>query len=227
MNERQSGRERAGGGQHGRRERPYGHLTTKRGAGERPADGHSVGAKRSHPPGTDLRRADAGGTRLRIRALHAMGHCAARIARAAGTREQVVQKLVRGSTATVSQDLREAIVSVYEAWWDKRPPETTHAEKAAAAAARRRAARGNWCAGAGLDDDLLDQPGYRPDCGWKPALGTGVAGSDDPVPGIKRSQVSCDHRNTAGHSRPRATDAGRRYGEQPDLHTNAGRARRA
>jgi hypothetical protein len=28
---------------------------------------------------------------------------------------------------------------------------------------------GNWCAGAALDDDLLDIPGYQPSWGWKPA----------------------------------------------------------
>ena len=34
---------------------------------------------------------------------------------------------------------------------------------------------GDWCAPAALDDDLLDIPGYRPEYGWKPATGTGVA----------------------------------------------------
>ena len=28
---------------------------------------------------------------------------------------------------------------------------------------------------AGLDDDELDTPGYRPASGWKPATGTGIA----------------------------------------------------
>src|SRR5437867_1563091 len=46
---------------------------------------------------------------------------------------------------------------------------------APATAARKRAIAGNWCAGAALDDDLLDIPGYRPRHGWKPATGTGVA----------------------------------------------------
>ena len=42
-------------------------------------------------------------------------------------------------------------------------------------AARRRAIAGNWCAGAGLDDDQLDTPGYKPASKWKPAAGTGTA----------------------------------------------------
>ncbi len=129
-------------------------------------------------PGRRRRRRawlDAGGTRLRLRALAVMGHGSARIARAAGASEQAVQKLARGDARTVSPQLADAITAIYDAWWDKRPPERTRAERAAASAARRRAAAGNWCAGAGLDDDLLDVPGYQPACGWLSARGTGVA----------------------------------------------------
>jgi len=123
------------------------------------------------------RRLDAGGTRLRLRALAVMGHGAARIAREAGVSDQAIQKLTRGDVKTVSPRLRDAITAIYDAWWDKRAPERTRAERAAATAARRRAIAGNWCAGAGLDDDELDIPGYRPAQGWKPARGTGIATS--------------------------------------------------
>ena len=120
-------------------------------------------------------RLDAGGTRLRLRALHVMGHGSAHIARALGTSEDTIQRLVRGDARTVSPSLRYAVVDLYDAWWDKRAPERTRAERAAAARARRRAAAGNWCAAAALDDDQLDIPGYRPRHGWKPATGTGIA----------------------------------------------------
>jgi hypothetical protein len=120
-------------------------------------------------------RLDAGGTRLRLRALAVMGHGSARIARAAGTSEQAIQRVTRGDAKTVSLRLRDAVVAVYDAWWDKRAPERTRAERAAASAARRRAIRGNWCAGAALDDDALDIPGYRPAHGWRPASGTSIA----------------------------------------------------
>jgi lambda repressor-like predicted transcriptional regulator len=120
-------------------------------------------------------RLDAGGTRLRPRALHVMGHGSARIARAAGAHPQTIRKLVRGDAATVSPHLRTAIIAVYEAWWDKRAPTRTRFERGAATAARKRAIAGNWCAAAALDDDLLDIPGYRPRAGWKPATGTGTA----------------------------------------------------
>jgi transcriptional regulator with XRE-family HTH domain len=120
-------------------------------------------------------RVDAGGSRLRLRALHVMGHGSGRIARALGVRQTTIAQLIRGDAATISPRLRDAITDLYDAWWDKRAPERTRAERAAALAARRRAIAGNWCAAAALDDNLLDTPGYRPRHGWKPATGTGVA----------------------------------------------------
>src|SRR6266702_5749273 len=119
-------------------------------------------------------------TRLRLRALHVMGHGSARIARALGVREETVQRLVRGDARTISPPLRDAVTGLYDAWWDKRAPERTRAERAAAARARCRASAGNWCAGAALDDDQLDIPGYRPRTGYRPATGTGVATDTSP-----------------------------------------------
>src|ERR1700678_4356583 len=103
-------------------------------------------------------RADAGGPRLRLRALHVMGHGSARIARALGVREMTIRRLVRGDAPTISVSLRDDAADLYDAWWDKRAPERNRAERGAATAARRRAIAGNWCAGAGLDDDVLDTP---------------------------------------------------------------------
>ena len=120
-------------------------------------------------------RVHAGGTRLRLRALHVMGHGSARIARALGARTTTIQELVAGTARTISRQLRDAVTDLYDAWWDKRAPERTRAERSAATLARRRAIAGNWCAAAALDDDQLDNPGYRPQYGWKPATGTGVA----------------------------------------------------
>jgi hypothetical protein len=120
-------------------------------------------------------RLDATGTRLRLRALHVMGHGSARIARAAGVHPVTIRKLVRGEARTVSAQLRTAIAGLYDAWWDKRAPGRTRFERAAATAARQRARAGDWCAAAALDDDWLDIPGYQPEYGWKPATGTGPA----------------------------------------------------
>ena len=127
------------------------------------------------PAGVRKVRVDAGGTRLRLRALHVMGHDCTRIARATRTSGQALQKITRGDIATVSPGVRDAVTAVYDAWWDKRAPARTRAERAAATAARRRAQAGNWCAAAALDDDQLDVPGYQPDQGWRPATGTGIA----------------------------------------------------
>ena len=120
-------------------------------------------------------RLDATGTWLRLRALHVMSHGSARIARAVGVHPVTIRKLVRGDARTVSQQLRDAIADLYDAWWDKRAPGRTRFERAAATAARKRAMTGDWCAPAALDDDQLDIPGYQPEYGWKPATGTGVA----------------------------------------------------
>ena len=120
-------------------------------------------------------RVDAGGTRLRLRALYVMGHGSARLARATGISERTIRALVNGEAATVSVKLRDTITTIYDRWWDKRAPERTAAERSAATLARRRAIRGNWCTAAALDDDELDIPGYKPRYGWRPATGTGVA----------------------------------------------------
>ena len=125
-------------------------------------------------------RVDAGGTRLRLRALQVMGHGSARVARAIGADEQAIQKITRGHTQTVSPYLRDAVIYIYDAWWDKRAPERTRHEKIAAATARRRAIHGDWCAPAALDDDELDTPGYQPQHGWLPAHGTGAAADITP-----------------------------------------------
>ena len=90
-------------------------------AGLAPATSKSINAVTS----ASLRRArvDAGGTRLRLRALHVMGHGSARIARALGIREMTVRAIVRGDAPTVSTSLRDQAADLYDAWWDKRAPE--------------------------------------------------------------------------------------------------------
>ena len=145
-------------------------------SGRRPATPYTTTAVRAVTSKTLPRaRLDAGGTRLRLRALHVMGHGSARIARALGVREMTIRALVRGDARTVSPALRDTVADLYDAWWDKRAPARTRFERGAATAARKRAIAGNWCAAAALDDDQLDIPGYRPRHGWKPAAGTGVA----------------------------------------------------
>jgi transcriptional regulator with XRE-family HTH domain len=181
-------------------------------AGLAPATVHDLATGRRAPTpattralakagGSPLRRArtDAGGTRLRLRALHVMGHGSARIARALGVREMTIRAITRGDAPTVSTRLRDDVTSLYDAWWDKRAPERDSAERGAATAARRKAIAGNWCAGAGLDDDQLDTPGYKPKANWKPAAGTGTAPDiHQPAPPRKNRNT---RRNQQGEQR--------------------------
>ena len=118
---------------------------------------------------------DAGGTTWRLRSLVAMGHDSTRIARAMNVRPESIRKLVRGDTTTVSPEFRDLAYQLWNAGWDKRPPETTRRERMAASTARRRAEHHSWPAAAGLDEDELDEPGYRPFCRYRPATGTGIA----------------------------------------------------
>ena len=124
----------------------------------------------------------ASGARLRTRALVAIGHSPARIARALGegTSVRAVQRILRGETTEIPPRQLDRIRDLYEEWWDLTPPQRTRGERVAASAARRRARAEQWCTGAGLDDDLLDEPGYNPRCAWRAAAGTGVA-TDNPL----------------------------------------------
>ena len=59
---------------------------------------------------------------------------------------------------------------------------------------------GTGVAGAALDDDWLDIPGYQPEYGWKPATGTGTAPDIHP-PALRQEQeryMADDQRLTWG-----------------------------
>jgi len=119
-------------------------------------------------------RRDASGSRRRLRALVALGHPGASLARYLGVPPATVWNLLRGTTVTISAELETAIRSMYEQIWDLRPPERTAAESRAAAAARTRAAQRGWPTPMALDDDRIDDPAYRPRSRWLPASGTGL-----------------------------------------------------
>jgi hypothetical protein len=120
-------------------------------------------------------RTDAGGTMWRLRSLIAMGHDSARIARALDVPAWLVRRVVCGQARTVTISFRAAVCQLWGAWWDKTPPARTPAQQAAAARALRQAKARGWPAATGLEEDLLDAPGYRPWCRYRPATGTGTA----------------------------------------------------
>src|SRR5690348_6482875 len=107
-------------------------------------------------------RIDANGTMWRLRSLVAMGHDCARIARALDVSPVLIQRLVRGQARTITAGFHAAACQLWDAWWDKTPPARTPAQRRAAAQALRQAKTGEWPAAAGLEEDLLDEPGYRP-----------------------------------------------------------------
>jgi hypothetical protein len=127
------------------------------------------------------RRVDATGTMWRMRSLVAMGHDGTRIARALAVSPQTIRKLLRGEERQVSAHLRDLACQLWNAWWDKRPPQRTRDERRAAASARHQAQRRGWCTPLGLDEDELDEPGYRPYSRYRPATGTGIAGEFRPA----------------------------------------------
>jgi hypothetical protein len=139
-------------------------------------------------PATTTARTDANGTMWRLRSLVAMGHDCARIARALHVHPGLVRRVVRGQARTVARGFRAACCQLWEAWWDKTPPDRTAAERRAAARALGLAESSDWPAAAGLDEDELDLPGYRPWCRYRPAAGTGIA-ADFPLPQRPRSQT--------------------------------------
>jgi hypothetical protein len=136
------------------------------------ADGRPVVGR----PVREIVWVDANGTMWRLRSLVAMGHGARRLADALGVGLGTVQTLLGGEAALICTELRDLAHDLWEAWWDKRPPETTRAERQLAAEARRRAERHKWCQPGALDEDALDEPGYRPYSIFRPAAGLGVAG---------------------------------------------------
>ena len=98
-----------------------------------------------------------------------------RIARAAGASVSVIRKTIQGRATEVTPQLHERVRGVWEAWWDKTPPQRTSREREIATKARSIARRRNWCTPLGLDEESIDCIGYQPEHGWLPATGTGAA----------------------------------------------------
>jgi plasmid maintenance system antidote protein VapI len=128
-----------------------------------------------------------GGTMWRLRALVAMGHTCSRMAAVIGVPPATLRRIVRGEALTITPQMHQAVIALFDTWWDKTPPLHTRQEKLAAGNARKRAAINDWPPPAGLDEDDLERPGYQPQCGWRYARGTGVA---DAYPFAERRAAS-------------------------------------
>jgi hypothetical protein len=121
------------------------------------------------------------GIMWRLRSLVAMGHSCTRMAAATGIPPATLRRIVRGEAVSITPELRQTVIALFDAWWDKTPPQPNRQDKLAARTALKRAELNNWPCPAGLDEDQLDQPGYRPSHGWLPATGTGIAGPSAPA----------------------------------------------
>ena len=121
-----------------------------------------------------------------------MGHTTQRIAAALGTTRSMIGPLVTGQRVTVAVPLREDITRLFDAWWDKHPPQPAPADKTAAIRALQRAAVHNWPCPAALTEDQLDTPGYQPADRWRHSKGTGPA-AEDPL-GKQRDQATQQRR---------------------------------
>lgn len=145
-------------------------------------------------------RLDANGTVWRLRSLIAMGHDCSRIARALRVSPDLVRRIVRGQSRTVTRAFHATACQLWDAWWDKTPPRRTPDERRAAARALRHAEASNWPAAVGLDEDELDEPGYRPWCRYRPAAGTGTAPDFTPAQPARRTPGgSRDHGRSAAN----------------------------
>jgi hypothetical protein len=127
-------------------------------------------------------RRDATGTRLRLRALAATGYPATDLAARAGVAPSTIRDLLSGHTRTVTPVLHGAVATLYDDLWDQPPPANTGAQRRATTAARHRAAENGWPPPMGLDDDRIDDPGYRPRSHWRPTAAACAARPKQPEP---------------------------------------------
>ncbi len=116
-------------------------------------------------------RRDACGSRRRLRALVALGHSPASLARLAGMSQQRMRRLLRGQVQSVSAADFAGVCCLYSRLWNRLPSERTPREQATAEAARRRAETAGWPPPMALDDDRIDDPAYRPRIAWRRAAG--------------------------------------------------------
>lgn len=66
-------------------------------------------------------RPSSHGIMWRLRALVAMGHTCSRMAAATDVSPTTLRRIVRGEAVTISPALREAVVALFDTWWDKVP----------------------------------------------------------------------------------------------------------
>lgn len=105
---------------------------------------------------------DGNGTRLRLRALVAIGWSQSQLAAMLGMTVTNFGHVINGRGVRVRRSTFEAVTALYEDLWDTPPTASRPGEARGITVAIRRAERLGWQLPMGLDDDRLDVPGYRP-----------------------------------------------------------------
>jgi hypothetical protein len=109
------------------------------------------------------------GTQRRIRALFALGWFDTSIEAATGVPAGKLRR-ARLDRQSIRPDLAASVAGAYEALWNREPPRQTAGQQGEANAARAYARRWGWAPPMGWDDDLIDDPAYRPPAReWKRA----------------------------------------------------------
>lgn len=103
------------------------------------------------------------GTRLRLRALVALGWSQAKLGRRLGITERNFTPLVSArGRSQVTVATAKKVTALYAELSMRLPPEAGHRDKISASRARNHARRLGWLPPLALDDDRLDDPTYDP-----------------------------------------------------------------
>jgi hypothetical protein len=105
------------------------------------------------------------GTQRRLRALFACGWSDVSIERVTGIPSRDISTALARRSA-IRPEFSRSVASAYERLWNKQPPRATQEEREEADAAAEYGRRWGWAPPMALDDDEIDNPGYKP-AGWK------------------------------------------------------------
>jgi predicted transcriptional regulator len=108
----------------------------------------------------------AAGTRRRLQALIAVGHCRIVLAARLGVASTNLNRIIR-SAERVHTSTARAVCALYDELWDTPPDESTIEATRRAARARREGLAHGWPPPAAWDDHQIDDAAAVPPAGWQ------------------------------------------------------------